>query len=230
MPPPSELFILDPAVKTPGVSIISLVSDLFKQVHSVASQPSPSISYHLPCILGMDSVYAREKQVSIGGILILGSSSHVSQHLPWQKELQTWLEKKVASAIPTLGICFGHQLIGHMFGAVVDKYKPGVKLSGFRKVQIIAEPRLHMPNQEGELMVSHEEVVKQLPRDFQLLAHSSEVEIDAFSHKNLPIWGWQAHIEADELFCKDMDLPANYSPKLKFGHSLLKHFLQSLPR
>jgi GMP synthase-like glutamine amidotransferase len=213
----SELFVLDPAVKTPEVDTLTLIADL---------APTLRFSYHLPAILGMGTVYRREKTRTPGGIIVLGSSSHVTQGLAWQKELQVWLERKMREGVPTLGICFGHQLIGHIFGSRVMKYKPGTKLSGLRQVEVSGDKRLDLDPCTGELVVSHEEIVESLPPGFKQLAKSKEIAVDAMMHEKLPIWGWQPHIEAAELFCENMHVSsAEPGREFDFGHEMFKKFL-----
>ncbi|MBP6219423.1 MAG: hypothetical protein KA436_12640 [Oligoflexales bacterium] len=215
----SEIFVIDPAVETPALEALHLIHDL---------APFP-VSYHLPAIVGFESIEKRSKSVNIRGIIILGSLSNVGDKLPWQDQLIKWLKEPLERSVPTLGICFGHQLLAHMHGAPVGKYKPGIKLRGLRTVTVHGDSRLGIQPSQGELAVSHEEYVRSLPRGFKLLASSAEIGIDAIAHEKLPIWGWQPHIEARESFCEGMSLdPQSLPARLEFGNRLLKSFCDFL--
>lgn len=57
---------------------------------------------------------------SIDGMIILGSASNVTEPLPWHQELGDFAVDLLKKNVPVLGICFGHQLMCHMFGCKVD--------------------------------------------------------------------------------------------------------------
>ena len=43
----------------------------------------------------------------------------VTQQLPWMKKLEVDVLRLAENSIPTLGICFGHQLVAKAFGGDV---------------------------------------------------------------------------------------------------------------
>ncbi|WP_430884054.1 anthranilate synthase component II [Fusibacter sp. JL216-2] len=98
---------------------------------------------------------------------------------------------------PILGICLGHQAIGHSEGALVNKAKD--QLHG--KTSIIH-------HEEGgifEGIVSPVEVVryhslvidvKSLPEQLTVLARDEKGEIMAVKHKDHPLYGLQFHPES----------------------------------
>ena len=98
MPNPQHITVIDPAVHTAEL-------DCFNQI--ALSSPFP-MTYHLPALFGLGSLPSDFS--SIAGIIILGSRSSVYDGRPWQKPLEDWLRPKLAKGIPTLGLCFGHQL------------------------------------------------------------------------------------------------------------------------
>ena len=96
-----------------------------------------------------------------------------------------------------LGVCLGHQCIGHTFGANV--------VVNYRMMHGKTSPIYHngkdlfegMPNPFNAIRY-HSLVVKRdtLPDFLEVTAWSDEDEIMGLRHKNLPIWGVQFHPES----------------------------------
>lgn len=96
------------------------------------------------------------------------------------------------SIIPILGICFGHQMIGLLHGALPSRQKED------RDWQIIETLEDHplfdkMPT-EVEMMEDHCECIS-LPKDFVLLGVSDACVNEAMYHKEKPLFGVQFHPE-----------------------------------
>ena len=106
----NEIFCVDPAIKTPETESFNLMMSL-----------SPlNVIYHLPAQQGMTALLRREQMTSIKGLIILGSACSVHDQLPWQEGLHQWIKTKLTTHLPILAICYGHQLIAHLFGASVE--------------------------------------------------------------------------------------------------------------
>ena len=113
---------------------------------------------------------------------------------------------------PLLGICFGHQLMAMAFGAEVVNM--GEKIDGFYMVQRIGDNEIFEGLDERFLVCeSHEEMVADLPFDFELLGNSLNCSIEVMKHSSLPIFGVQFH-------------PERFDEKHPAGKSILENFFK----
>lgn len=62
---------------------------------------------------------------SVSGIAVTGSPAMVTDKTDWMQTLSTWLVQAVQASVPTLGICFGHQLLAQALGGTVDYHPQG---------------------------------------------------------------------------------------------------------
>lgn len=208
--------IVDPCAKTAEL-------DTFNGL----SRRSPlTLTYHLPGLFGTDSM--KRSEAGMVGIVILGSSSSVYDDYPWQKELSDWLVPKMKGGLPTFGICFGHQLMGHLFGAKVGFVKPTKeKQQGFRQIAVDHVPAWKKLPAKGGVFVSHREMVLECPKGFRISASSPECPVDGLAHESLPLYSLQAHPEATEGLLHNLGYvgPLN---DLSYGHGLIDAFLESV--
>ena len=95
---------------------------------------------------------------------------------------------------PILGVCFGHQLIAHLLGGKVEK---GASAEyGVTKIHVDENDVLlaGLPT-EFNAWASHYDEVKELPKDFVVLAHSDICKFEAMKHATKPIFSVQFHPE-----------------------------------
>jgi GMP synthase (glutamine-hydrolysing) len=208
---PPHIMVIDPAARTPEL-------DCFNRMAAEAPLP---LTYHLPGLHGTASL--AHDQVSTRGIVILGSATSVHDNLPWQQRLAEWLLPKLRLGIPTLGLCFGHQLVAHMFGGRVGYLRTDrSKRIGFEPTRLEATRLWGDTARTGPLYYSHREVVTTCPEGFTTIASRSDVALDGIQHATLPIWCLQAHPEATSLFGDGItSTPTQFA----FGHDLVRRFL-----
>ena len=213
------IVVIDPARQTPEI----------ESFNHMVRMSALAATYHLPAMHGMDSLH-QEDMAAARGIVILGSASSVNERSPWQIELETWLRPHLERGLPTLGICYGHQMLAFMFGGTVGYIFPDRrKHLGSRTVDMIATKC--WPAARGKLMVSHNEVVTRQPAVMDIIAKSDAVAIDGLAHRDLPIWSLQPHPEATLSFLRQHQLPQDvHGPDLAFGHGLVGAFLRYVAR
>ena len=210
-----HLAVIDPAVRVAEL-------DCFNQI---SLRTSAKVSYHLPALFGLETLFALED--SITALIILGSSSSVHDRFPWQNELENWLHTQFEKKKPTLGLCYGHQMLASMFGGKIDYlFADRHKLQGFRKINFEKNSLWKNQKLEGCVYVSHREAVVECPNSMQVIASSPEVKIDGLAHKSLPIWSLQSHPESTMLFLKNMGERHNVDPQaFDFGRQIVDCFL-----
>ena len=130
----------------------------------------------------------------IAKIILSGGPSSVYEESP---NLSSIICEKVRNGeikTPLLGICYGHQMIAHMWKAKVGR---GASAEyGMGGVAIEDEDVLFagLPK-KLRVWVSHFDEVKKLPKGFVKLAHSTICGVEAMRHKKQPIFGVQFHPE-----------------------------------
>lgn len=105
--------------------------------------------------------------------------------------------RQMAGKVPILGVCLGHQIIGHVFGAKVTK---GVRPMHGKVTEIHTAgkglfeslPETYQVTRYHSLIVSDEN----FPEVLQVDARSEDGVIMALSHRTLPVYGVQFHPEA----------------------------------
>ena len=106
------------------------------------------------------------------------------------------VSKEVAVlGIPILGICYGMQLIAHLFdGEVVRTFKQEY---GRAELSVDDESGLFYGFKAKEPIVwmSHGDQITQLPYQFKTLAHTNNAPYAAIKHQEMPIYGIQFHPE-----------------------------------
>lgn len=104
------------------------------------------------------------------------------------------------SRIPTLGVCFGHQLMGYAYNAKLSTLENPV-YDKFERVRIIEADELFDGYESGDyipLAQNHNDYVKKVGLSevgFKLLADSQSCEVEAMKHISKPLYGVQFHPE-----------------------------------
>ena len=212
----NHLMIIDPAVVRPAI-------ESFNRISSIASYP---ITYHLPALYGTDSI--KSFNSNLRGIIILGSAASVNESNNWQNDLSEIVINAASKNIPLLGICYGHQLIGHIFGGKVGPLWSGEKKQGKRIVKL-EKTHLWGKPKSGPILYSHQDGIIKMPPGFDIIGKSELVSIDAIASTTKPIWGFQTHIEATQAFVNEHHIPVK-NPKacFNFGQTILDQFILSL--
>jgi len=129
----------------------------------------------------------RTRQVS--GVILSGGPASIPSNgvLPIDREV-------VSLGVPVLGICYGMQLLGTLFGG---KVCPGTKREYGRMVVFpdVSDPLFHGVNQETVVWMSHWDHVGVLPPGFVRIGKSASGIIAAMRNRQGNVYGVQFHPE-----------------------------------
>lgn len=129
---------------------------------------------------------------------------------PWDAELCMEVTERFQGQIPILGVCLGHQVLGHCCGAVVQKgecpmHGKVTELKNNGTGVFAGLPEKYKVTRYHSLVVKKESV----PEEYQIDAVSEDGAVMGISHKIWPVYGVQFHPEA---------------VLTEYGHELLENF------
>jgi GMP synthase (glutamine-hydrolysing) len=141
------------------------------------------------CDITADAIIRLKEQFDVKGLILSGGPSSV-----YEDDAPRLDPKILDLGIPILGLCYGHQLLVHLFNGRV---KRGHKREYGSASVLVEKPVGVLENLKREEMVwmSHYDTVDTLPNTFEVLAHTDNCPIAAVRHKWRPIYGIQWHPE-----------------------------------
>ncbi len=215
---PLHIAVIDPGCRVPELDNYNRLG---------LSNPEVRLSYHLPALFGMSSLKLLIQKID--AMIIFGSSASVYDNLPWQVELHNWIKAEIERGVATLGICYGHQLLAHLFGGSVGfALASQEKYQGLRRIEF-SQPGFWSAN-NGRFIVSHRELITRLPEVFEGCAQSPECSFELIRHRQLPVWGIQSHPEAGPEFIQNAMIPLTPEDKAPFaaGQDFMRKFVLHL--
>lgn len=125
----------------------------------------------------------------IKGFILSGSPCSVNQKDPPVLNIES-----LTQYAPVLGICYGAQLTAKLYGGNVEKSdkreygRANLKISKFEKL-FSGIP------ESSQVWMSHSDSITQIPKDFEILATTSDIPIAAFRSVKKELYGLQFHPE-----------------------------------
>ncbi len=138
-------------------------------------------------------------EAEIAGLIITGSHAMVTDEKKWINRLISWTEDLLENtAIPVLGVCFGHQLLAAAAGGNVDYHSQGREI-GTVPIRLTEtagdDPLLADLPAEFKSQAIHAQTVTGLPPEAVVLAENEYENCHAFRLNDRRIWGVQFHPE-----------------------------------
>jgi GMP synthase (glutamine-hydrolysing) len=128
--------------------------------------------------------------------ILTGSAANVPDREPWMLQTEAWLRDVVAAGTPTLGICFGHQILAQALGGEVIKNPRGREFGTIRIERRADDPLFDGVPSSFEANVTHLDTVGRLPPGAASLARSERDDHQAIRFTSA-CYGVQYHPEID---------------------------------
>ena len=149
---------------------------------------------------------ALPKMDDAAGFVITGSLSNITENADWMQKAAAWTRRAVASGLPMMGVCFGHQLMGWAHGAQVD-FNPNGPEYGTVEIELTDE------GMEDELLeglsspfnaqAAHGQSVLSLPDGAVRLAYNDHEQFHALRYGKAA-WSFQFHPEWNARIMRDV--------------------------
>lgn len=129
----------------------------------------------------------------VDALIISGSRYDAFGDAPWIVELAALLREAHERGLPTVGICFGHQLIAHALGGRVARASQGWGVGVHDAELTVDGTAVLTAPARFSLLHSHQDQVVGLPPDGRVLARTAHAPIAALKVGSL--LGFQGHPE-----------------------------------
>lgn len=143
----------------------------------------------------------------LDGLVLSGGAPSIASEIDKLGNISSYINDH---NYPILGICAGFHFIALHFGGEVA---PGIHPEFGRTEVTIHSPGRILQGIPERITVweNHNDEVKRISDDFDVLASSKTCEIQAFEHKSRPIFGLQFHPEVENT---------------QFGKKIFENFIQ----
>lgn len=163
--------------------------------------------------LGREIIVKRSDQITVDEIEKIQPQGIIlspGPKRPWDAEVCVQTVERLQGKIPILGVCLGHQVLGHCCGATVEKgerpmHGKVTEITNMGTGVFEGLPKKFKVTRYHSLIVKENSI----PADYHIDAVSEDGAVMGLSHKNLPLYGVQFHPEA---------------VLTEYGHELLENF------
>ncbi|HLZ04065.1 MAG TPA: type 1 glutamine amidotransferase [Bradyrhizobium sp.] len=135
---------------------------------------------------------------TLQAVLITGSAAGVYDKLDWIAPLEEFVRNAYASQIPTVGVCFGHQLMAQALGGTVRKSEKGWGIG--RHIYNIAPGNGVIDGKQIAIAASHQDQVIEPPPGARTILSSAFTEHAGLLYGNGAALSVQPHPEFDTAF------------------------------
>jgi GMP synthase (glutamine-hydrolysing) len=171
-------------------------------------------------IISHKKVKNKDIDKSIKGIILSGGPLNV-----YQIDRHSFDKRIIENRIPILGICFGHQILSKLNGGKVkhSKHREFGLVDIKKKNKSILIQNFFDKQSKNKVWMSHADQVSKLPKNFKVIASSSNSKFTIIENKKKNFYGVQFHPEVTHtkngkkliknfvfLICK---IKKNWSPK-----------------
>jgi GMP synthase (glutamine-hydrolysing) len=126
------------------------------------------------------------------GIVLTGSTAAVyeTESNPWIADMETLVEEAVEREIPTLGVCFGHQVVNTALGGTVEHIGEVATL-----VDVTLGDDPLFAGVDSVVAALHSDAVVDSGDSLEPIASAPHARVFATRHRSAPLWTVQFHPE-----------------------------------
>jgi GMP synthase (glutamine-hydrolysing) len=132
----------------------------------------------------------------LSALVITGSAESVTSRAPWILETEAALREVVAEGLPTLGVCFGHQLLTQALGGLVQQNPRGREMGTVELTVLAEHPMVAGLPERFSTNMSHRDSATRLPEGAVRLG-STALDPNALVRFGERAFGMQFHPEFD---------------------------------
>lgn len=169
-------------------------------VYVVRNEVDPESEYHcdalaaqFPAAEEIDFVAGERPPLDeADGVVLTGSTAAVyeSDSRPWITEQESLVRELVDREIPTLGVCFGHQVANSALGGTVEEVGTTATLV---EAELADDPLF---DGVSSVVVSlHGDVVTESGTGMEVIASADHAHVFGSRHESAPLWTVQFHPE-----------------------------------
>lgn len=174
-----------------------------KRTVVVRNEVDPDATFHCDA-LASEFSYAEEIDFPAGerfdletaaAVVLTGSTAGVyeTETHPWIEEEKALVRELCSAGIPTLGVCFGHQVVNAALGGSVE--------AGEMTAGLVAADLADIPlfsGVEPVVPALHGDVVTEAGENLDVTATTDHAPVFGTRHADAPLWTVQFHPEFDQ--------------------------------
>ena len=130
---------------------------------------------------------------------VSGSPHGAYENIDWIHREHEWLRTLAKERVPTLGICFGSQILGSALCGHDQVFRRATCEVGYIDLTVTpaarSDPITRDLGDSVHMFVWHNDELKAKHEDMVILAHSLDCPNHVWSHAKHPAWGIQGHPE-----------------------------------
>lgn len=115
------------------------------------------------------------------GLMVTGSPLSVRDKAPWSVTATDWLKRMVEAEVPTLAICYGHQMLGEAYGGAVELNPKGREIGVVEMETLTDDPLFDGLPDVFPAIITHSDAVMVAPPDVPIIARTEMTEVQAMA-------------------------------------------------
>ena len=129
--------------------------------------------------------------------IITGSPASVNDSHSWIPKLYEFIRELNTHKYPTIGICFGHQILSKLNGGKVkqSKHREFGLANIYKKNESLLTKNFFNNNNTSDVWMSHADQVSKMPKNFKIIASTKNSKLTIIENIKENFYGVQFHPE-----------------------------------